>query len=191
MTDRPACRSRRRAAAPLVALVGVVALVVAGCGGKSADQKANEAYANSVCGHIANWETQVKSIATDLSAGVSRASLQSKVTEVGSATDSLVTKIKALPPPSTSDGNAAKQQLDQLSTELATTSASVKAAADGLQVDSSAATVAAAVVTVAPQAKSLTTSAKSTISTLQSSKGAMSSAFKSADTCKSLTSSAS
>lgn len=46
-----------------MALLAVLTLVAAGCGGSS-DMKANEAYANSVCSAIGNWEQQIKSIAT-------------------------------------------------------------------------------------------------------------------------------
>src|SRR4249920_3091800 len=101
MVDEQAGLRRRRTAAPLLVLVAVLALVAAGCGGKSADQKASEAYANSVCG----------AIATGLSGGISQASLQSKVTEIESQTKGLATQIKAIPPPNTSAGQAGKQQL--------------------------------------------------------------------------------
>src|SRR4051794_23997487 len=106
MSDRPSPRWRRRTAAPLVLLAGALVLVAAGCG-KSADQKANEAYANSVCSAIGGWETQVKGIATDLSGGVSKASFQSKATQAATATKTLATQIKAVAPPDTSDGTAA------------------------------------------------------------------------------------
>jgi hypothetical protein len=46
-----------------LALLAVLTLVAAGCGGSS-DMKANEAYANSVCSAIGNWEQQIKSTAT-------------------------------------------------------------------------------------------------------------------------------
>ena len=58
-----------------------------------------------------------------------------------------------------------------------------------LQTNSSGANVAAAVLTLAPQFKSLAATAKTTISTLQNDKGDISSAFKSAESCKSLGSS--
>jgi hypothetical protein len=186
MIDERAARRKRRAAAPLLALAGALAFTAAGCGGKSEDQQASETYANSVCSTVADWETQVKSIATDLSGGVSQASLESKVTQVQSATKSLATDIKNVPPPNTSDGQAAKQQLNQLSTDLEATVAAAQSAVTGLQADASAATVAAAAVALAPQVKTLATSAQSTVSTLQASKGDISSAFKSADSCKSL-----
>jgi hypothetical protein len=187
--DEQAPRRGRRSAAPLLALVGALVLVAAACGGKSADQKANEAYANSVCTAIADWKTQVKSIATDLSAGISQATFQSKVKQVGSATKSMATQIQAIPAPNTSQGQETKQQLDQLSTELKTTAATAQTAAAAVQANASGGTIAAAVLALAPQVKSLATTAQSTISALQSSKGSLSSAFKSTDSCKSLSSS--
>jgi hypothetical protein len=184
--DDPGGRRRRRAAALLLVLAGALALAAAGCGGKSADEQASEAYANSVCDAVAGWETQVESIATDLSGGISEASLRSKVTQVESATRSVVKEIKAVPAPDSSQGQATREQLDQLSTDLTTTVAAIRAAAAGLESDASAMTIAAAAVTLAPQVTSLATSAQSTISTLKSSKDALSSAFESADSCKSL-----
>ena len=46
--------------------IAVLVLVGAGCG-SSSDTKANEAYANSVCSAIGNWEQEIKSIATSFS----------------------------------------------------------------------------------------------------------------------------
>ena len=179
---------RQRGLASLVVGGLALVLVAAGCG-KSADQKADEAYANSVCNAIAGWQTQVKSIATDLTGGISAATLQSKVTKVETATKSLVTQVKALPPPATAQGAATKQQLDQFENQLKTTVDSTTTAVAGVQANGSASTVVAALVAVVPQVRSLVGMAKSTLTALQNSKEALSSAFKSADSCKSLTSS--
>jgi len=188
MLDAPTGR-RRRAVAPLLVLAGALVLVAAGCG-KSADQKANEAYANSVCTAIGDWKTQVKSIVTDLSSGsLSKASLQSKMTQVESATTSLVTQIKAVPPPNTSEGTAAKQQIDQLSTEVTTTVSSAKSAVAQIPSGASATTIAATLAPLAPQVKSLASTADSTVKTVEDAGGSLSDAFKSTDSCKSLTSS--
>ena len=177
----------RRGVAALPALVAVLVLVVAGCG-KSADQKANEAYANSVCTAIGDWESQVKGVVTDLSSGsLSKASLQSKLTQVESATQSLVTQIKAVPPPNTSEGTAAKQQLDQLSTEVTTTVDSVKSAVAQIPSGASATTIASTLAPLAPQVKSLASTAESTVKTVEDAGGSLSDAFKSTDSCKSLT----
>jgi hypothetical protein len=187
MVDERAGRRRRRAAAPLLALVGVLVLVAAGCGGKSADEKANEAYANSVCGAIATWEQQVKSIATDLSSSsLSKASLETKMTQVESETKTLVTQIKAVPPPDTSDGKAAKQQLDQFSNDVTTTVNSAKSAVAQIPSDASATTIASTLAPLVPQVKSLASSGESTVKTVQDAGGSLSSAFKNSDSCKSL-----
>ena len=186
MIDEPTGRRRYRTAAPMLALIGALALVTAGCGGKSADQKARETYANSVCVAIAGWQTQVKSIATNLSGGISKASLQSKVKQIDAATKSLREQIKALPPPNTEQGKTTKQQLDQFESDLSTTVASTKTVLADLQTNSGAANIAAAVLTLGPQFQSLAATAKTAVSSLKSGKDAMSSAFKNADSCKSL-----
>ena len=115
-------------AVPILAVLAVLALVAAGCGGSSSDKKANEAYATSVCSAIGAWEQQIKSIATDFSGGVSKAALQSKITQADTATKTLAKQIKAVPPPNTSDGQAAKTQVDQLSTQVASTVSSAQSA---------------------------------------------------------------
>jgi hypothetical protein len=171
-----------------VALLGAAALaagLVAGCGGKS-DKKANEQYANSVCTALGKWEQQIRSIATNLSGGISKSTLQSKATQAENATRSLASEIKSIPPPDTSEGQAAKQQLEQLSTDTTNTVDAVKSAIDGLQAGSSASTITAALITLAPQVQSLASTAKSTVSSLQEAKGGLSSAFKSSSECKSL-----
>ena len=171
--------------AAMLTLLAIVALMAAGCGGSS-DTNANEAYANSVCSAIGSWEQQVKSIVTDLSGGVSKASVQTKITQVESATKTLATQIKAIPPPQTSDGQAAQQQLDQLSTSAATTVSSAKSAVAEIPSNASAATVASALAPLAPQVKSLASTAQSTVNSLKEAGGSLGSAFKSADSCKSL-----
>jgi len=172
-------------AAPILALLAILPLAGAGCGGGS-DTKANEAYANSVCGAIGSWQQQIKTIATDFSGGVSLASLQTKVTQAGAATKTLVSQIKAVSPPDTSEGQAAKQQLDQLTTDINNTVDAASTALTEVQANPSAAAVSATVATLAPQVQSLASETNSAISTLKSAGGSLASAVKSTDSCKSL-----
>ena len=190
MLDGKARRRNRRAgrwatAAPLLALVAVLALLAAGCGGSS-DTKANEAYANSVCSAIGSWTQQIKDIATSFSGGVSQASLQAKVTQAEDATKTLVTQIKAVPAPNSSQGQAAKQQLDQLTTDINNTIAAAQTAITQIQATPSAAATRAVVATLAPQVQSLASETNSAISSLKGAGGSLASAFKSTDSCKSL-----
>jgi hypothetical protein len=190
MLDGRARRRGRRAgrrvtAAPILVLLAVLSFVTAGCG-TSSDTKANEAYANSVCTAIGNWEQQIKSIASSFSGGVSRASLKANVTQAEAATKTLVTQIKAVSPPDSSEGQAAKQQLDQLTTDINNTANAAKAALTQVQANASAATISAMVATLTPQVQNLASETKTAISTLKSAGGSLASAFKSTDSCKSL-----
>ena len=169
----------------ILALLAVLVMVGAGCGGSS-DTKANEAYANSVCSAIGSWEQQIKSIATSFSAGVSQASLKTSITQAETATKTLLTQMKAVPPPDTSQGQAAKQQLDQLTTDINNTVDAANTALTELQANPSAAAVSATVATLAPQVQSLASATNSAISTLKDAGGSLASAFKSTDSCKSL-----
>jgi hypothetical protein len=186
-------RSRRRSwhagrwitTPPILALLAVLALVGAGCGGSS-DTKANEAYADSVCSAIGNWEQEIKSIATSFSGGVSQAAFQTSITQAGAATKTLLTQIKAVPPPDSSEGQAAKQQLDQLTTDVNNTTDAASTALTQLQANPSAAALTATVATLAPQVQSLVSAANSAITSLKDAGGSLSSAFKSTDSCKSL-----
>lgn len=182
MTDK---RAGLRIRGSLLGLVAVLALVAAGCGGSS-DTKANEAYANSVCTAVAAWEQQVKTIATTFSGPISKATLDTKIAQVETATKKLVTQIKTVPAPNTSDGKAAKQQLDQLSTDVNTTITNAQSAVSQIPSNASAVEVASALIPLAPQVKSLATSAQSAIKSLQSAGGSLASAFKSTASCKNL-----
>jgi hypothetical protein len=170
--------------APILALA-LLALFAAGCG-SSSDQKANEAYATGVCSAFGSWEQQIKSIASDFSGGISKASLQSKITQAGTATKMLATQIKAVPAPNTSEGQAAKQQVDQVLTQATSTLDSAKSAVASVPADASAGAIAAALAPLAPQIQSLVSTAQDTLKSLQTAKGSLGSAFKSESSCKNL-----
>jgi hypothetical protein len=178
---------RKRVIAFTIAAVAL-ASIAAGCGGNSSDKKSNEAYANSVCSAIGNWETQVKSLATGISGKPTQASIQAKATQFETDTKNLVNQIKAITPPDTSEGQAAKQQLDQLGTDLTNTVNAVKSGLSAVQANPSAATISAAIATLTPQLQSLVNTGKSAVSSLQQVGGSLADAFKNTDSCKSLTS---
>jgi hypothetical protein len=182
---QPRRAGRWVSAAPIIGLLAIVVLAGAGCGGSS-DKKANEEYANSVCTAIGTWEQQIKSIATTFSGGVSAAALQSKVTQAQAATSTLMTQIKSVSAPDTSEGKAAKQQLDQLTTDINTATSSARTALAQLPPNPSVTVIAATVAVIAPQVQNLATQTKSAISALQDAGGSLSSAFKDADACQSL-----
>jgi hypothetical protein len=175
---------RRRTSYAFV-LVATLALLAAGCGGNS-DKKANESYANSVCTAIGNWGKEVKSIATNFSSGISKSSLEAKVTQFGTATTNLISQIKAVPPPNTSEGQSAKKQIDQFVSQVETTTSKVKSTAAQIPANATAAQTASSLATLAPQLQTLASSAKSTVKAVQSAGGSLADAFKSVDACKNL-----
>lgn len=169
----------------ILAVLVVAALLAAGCGGSS-DKKANEAYADNVCSAIGSWGQQLKTIVTSFTGSMSKSSLESALSQAEAATRNLETQLKEVPPPNTSQGNAAKQQLDQLATDVNNSISAARGAVSQLQANPTAATVTATVAVLTPQAQALATEAKSAISTLKDAGGALASAFKSTDSCQSL-----
>ena len=63
----------------------------------------------------------------------------------------------------------------------------MKVSVDQIQAQTSPATLAAAVIALAPQVKSLASTAKTTLGTLKEAGGGLANAFDDADACKSLT----
>jgi uncharacterized protein (DUF2342 family) len=167
-------------------LVATLALLAAGCGGGRSDKKANEAYANSVCTAVGSWANEVKSIATNSSGAISKASLDAKLAQFETATKNLVSQIKAVPPPNTSQGQAAKKQIDQLATQLETTTSAVKSTAAQIPAKATVSQAASALSKLAPQVETLASTAKSTVKAIEGAGGSLSSAFESTRACKNL-----
>jgi hypothetical protein len=176
---------RRLAVLPF--LVVPLVAIAAGCGSSSGSSTSgNDAYANSVCDAVAGWETTVKGIVTDFSGGISQAELQSKVTQVEDATKTLASQIKAVPPPDSAEGTAAKQQLDQLSTDATNTVDATKSAISSLGSSPSVAAIGATAKALLPQYQALATSAKSALTSIKDAGGDLASSFQNSDACQGL-----
>jgi hypothetical protein len=166
-------------------LLSVLALVAAGCGGGgNSDAKANQAYANGVCTALGSWATEVKSLATVPGGGITKASIDGKLSQFEAATKTLISQVKAVAPPNTSEGQAAKEQIDQLASQLQSTSAAVKSAASKLPANPTVAQIVSALSKLVPQFQTLQSSAQSTVKSIQSAGGSLASAFKSEKACK-------
>jgi hypothetical protein len=166
---------------------GVILAVVVGLyayHANSENRAANDAYANSVCTAIGSWEQQLKTIGT--SGGTSQADLQSKSSQVETATRNLVDQIEAIPTPGTSDGQAAKQQLAQLSTDLTNSVQATKNGVAAIKADTSAATISTVAVTLRTQYTALVDSAKSAADSLGGNALPLAFSFRRTDACKKL-----
>ena len=150
----------------------------------SANRAANDAYANSVCGAVASWQQQLKTIGS--SGGTSKADLESQASQVETATDNLVKQIGAVPLPRSSDGQAAKQQLNQLTTDLSNTVTATKNGIATIQDNTSVATIATVINALGPQYQNLISSAKTAIHSLGDNAVPLGLAFRRSDTCQSL-----
>jgi len=148
--------------------------------------KASDAYATSVCGAISTWENQVKSIAASLSADLSVAAIKSGIGQVEAATKTLLTQIKAVPPPNTAQGTAAKQQFEQLSSDVTGTVNATKSAVAGLGSSPSKQDIVLTVSLLTPQYVNLRSTVKSSISTVTGAGGTLGTSFQTSSACKSL-----
>src|SRR5689334_25111443 len=135
-----------------------LAVAAAGCGSGNSDKKANETYASGVCSAIGSWVTDVKSLAS-ISGGVTKASLQKKLDQFQTATKSLVSDIKAVPAPDTSEGQNAKKQVNLFVTEVEQTGTAVKSAASKIPSNASLADIAPILAPLRPQLTSLASTA--------------------------------
>lgn len=164
-----------------------LAVIVAGCGSSHSDKKANEAYADGVCSAIDTWSSEVQSLAAGVGGGgISKSSLQKKLTQFQTATKNLVSEIKAVPAPNTSDGKDAKKKVNGLVTQVQSTTAAAQSALAGLPANASLAQIVSALSALAPQLTALTTGAQSTVSSLQQAGSSLSKAFESTSACKKL-----
>jgi hypothetical protein len=114
------------------ALIAVVVLAVAGCGGDS-EPSASEDYANKVCSSFSTWLTDVQSTAqtvTDAGLGTTKDDIQSAVNDVGDATDQLDSDLKAAGPPDSEDGQKAASEVESLMSELRDQLATIQSALD-------------------------------------------------------------
>ena len=169
-----------------IVVVFGLAVVAAGCGSGNSDKKANEAYATGVCSAIGDWVTEVKSLATVNPAGISKASLQKKLTQFETATKNLVSGIKAVPPPNTSEGTNAKKQVNLFVTQVEATSTAVKSAASKIPSNASLSAIVPILAPLKPQLTTLASTAQTTVKSLKNVGGSLQSAFESADACKNL-----
>jgi hypothetical protein len=171
-------------------LVASLALVAAGCGGKS-EPKATPTgdWANSVCGALVTWTTTIKSLASSLKSNPTKAGVQDAVDQAESATKTLSSSLKGLGKPDTDAGQQAKDDISQLADEL---TADVDKIQSSVKDASGAAGVLGAISTASATLQTMGQQVGATFSELQKldAKGELEQAFSNASSCKQLTGSA-
>jgi len=166
-------------------LLGVV-LLASGCGKKEADPTTT--WANDLCSSISTWEDSVTATASSVTSGnLSKAGLQSAANDAKAATTKLADDVKSLGAPPTDSGAQAKQELDQLSTEIQT---GVQTVTEAAQSASGVNGILSAISVASSTLVTLNNEVSSTLNQLKSlstdASGELKDAFNKADACKNL-----
>jgi hypothetical protein len=180
-------------------VVGLAAIVIAVVASKLKDNDTSgnvqtTSWADSVCGGLADWKASITSLA-DVSGGtLTKASLQQKLADAQTATEQLVTELKALGRPDLAEGDQLKQELDSAADELNASYQSLKAGAQDALGASTPAAFLQGLAKLAPQFQKLLDQISATVADLrnanvaESSKAELMQAFDDADSCQSLSS---
>ena len=166
------------------ALLAVVVLAVAGCGGDS-EPSASEEYANKVCSSFSTWLTDVQTTVqtvTDAGLGTTKEDLQSAVDDVSTATDTLGGDLESAGPPDTEDGQKAASEVEDLMSEIRDQLATIQSALD------SNAGILSIATTVSTSVSTALTDLESTYNNLKDldPAGELRDAFENSDDCNSL-----
>jgi hypothetical protein len=167
-------------------LIGVLAaaLLLAGCGGDSGSS-ASEDYANSVCGDLSTWVTDVDgaiSSLTDAGLATDKEDVQSAVDQATDATNELLSSLEELGLPETDAAQQAKSELDSLG---ATLRQQVETIEQALDAESGPVALAATVTAALSTAASAVESTYNDLRGLDPG-GELDDAFENADDCESL-----
>lgn len=176
--------------------MGLAAIVIAVIAAKVKDNGdsgtlTTAEWADSVCTDISTWQSSITSLA-DVSGGLTKDSLQQKLDDAKSATDTLVSELKDLGKPDLAAGDQLQQQLDSSADQLQASYESLQSQAqDALSADTPAAFLQA-LGKLAPQFGQLLDEIQTTVKNLRNSNAAGSAktelqqAFDDSASCQSL-----
>jgi hypothetical protein len=167
-------------------LVAFVALLAAGCGSNGSDTTATQTWATGVCNAFTTWKTSLSNIESSVkSGGLTQDSLDKAVSQAKDATNTLGSDLKKLGKPDTQAGQQAKDEVDQLSSNL---TKNVKTIDDAVSNASGAAGVLTAVSTAGSTLVTMGNEVQSTVTSLKKidPKGELQQAFQDSPACKSV-----
>jgi len=170
----------------LTAAVAVCALLAAGCG-SSSDTTPTTEWADGLCSSVTTWQTEITSIVNSLKGGnLSKESLTAAVDDATVATGNFTKSLKALGRPDTESGQQAQDSVNELTTQIDDDMTKIQ---DAVSNASGVAGALAAVPTITTTIQSAGNQVADAISGFESldAKGELESAFKDAESCKTLT----
>ena len=173
----------------LTAAVAVCALLAAGCGSSSdaSDATPTTEWADGLCSSITTWQSSITSIIDTLKAGgLTKDSLTTAVDDAQDATNTFTTSLKDLGRPDTDAGQQAQDSVNELTTQIDEDMTKIQ---DTVSNASGVAGILAAVPTITTTIQSAGNQVADTISGFEAldAKGELESAFKDAESCKTLT----
>ncbi len=186
-------RGRAFAVAVAAALLGLAA----GCGSSGSSEGTlstttitpASAFADGLCSAASTYKESVKSASSSLKEGKpTKGDVQSAVDDLTTATQKLVTDLKALDAPTTSDGQKAQQAVSGLATELQNDMQAIRASLQAISSVADIPSVAATVSTTLQAAQNEIAAAVVQLQALDP-KSQLQQAFQSSGACKSLSSS--
>jgi septal ring factor EnvC (AmiA/AmiB activator) len=182
-----ACDDRRvRLGITLLALT--LAFAAAGCG--SGDSSEAENWANSVCSTVSDWQGEIAQTAQEVQTELQSPSLgtvatiETQIQSAVTATQKLVTDLKAIDAPDIDSGTQAKQQVDALASQLQSALNIAKNTIDALPENANLQELAQKLLPLGPAIQSLGTSASNTVKAIETSGDELKEGFDSADACK-------
>jgi hypothetical protein len=178
----------------LAAVVLLLVLVAAGCGGDSGESSTQgststqgsssaEDWANGLCGAVASWNAAITSAGATLKDDPTEDGLRSAADEVQSATQKLSDDLKSLEAPDTETGQQAKQSVDELAAGLAGGVDEIQTAVEDASGLSGA---LAAISAVSTKLMAMGDQVTSTVRTLKDTGGELADAFAQAESCNGL-----
>lgn len=170
--------------------VGVVAvttalLLAAGCGGSEDEASGATEWANSVCSAATTWSDSVSAAVQSLQGGnLSEDGIKTAVDDVSEATKTLADDLQDVGKPDTSDGQQAKDLLDQLGKDVEDGVDEIEGAVD----DASSTGIAAAISQITTTFATMSSAVGGIVDQLEQldPSGELTDAFKNADECSSL-----
>jgi hypothetical protein len=176
-----------RIAALIAALVSLLALGLAGCGGDdgggSSDVSATDDWANDVCSAVTEWTSAMTSVGSGLQGGdLSKDSLDKALDDMRNATDQFADDLRGLGRPDTEAGEDAKQTLDGLADDVEQGRDEINDAVEGAD---TAQELLAAVPTVTQTLQAMSSDVANAFSSLQQldAQGELEDAFSQASSC--------
>jgi hypothetical protein len=172
----------------VIALAALLAMVAAGCGGKSASPE--EQWASSVCTAFGDWKDQVQKSSDNIQSQLKSpqqgmvTTIQSELKSANDATHKLASDLKSLPSLNSDEGTKANQEVNKLATQAESTVNDAKTAVSNLPASAGAAQIVQALAPLAPQFQSLASQASSALSSVQAAGSSLKKGFEDADSCK-------